>query len=422
MKCSRLYLLVILFFNCCSFSSAQQWIVYRDTNSALPTNWLTEIKIDKFDNKWMLAYNTNDLIKFDGNIWTIYNHSNSGLPDTNLLAIAIDKNDNKWIATKNGLVKFDNSNWIVYNTSNSCLPINQFKDCDVDSSNNVWLATDSGIVKFDMSFNCSVYSTSNGSLQGSNQVREIKVDSRNWIWSTNPSPGGLFLNAFNGSIWQNFTSLNYGSNVFPTNLFCDSSGNIWASAGNGILKFDGTNFSVPYDTSISFFFNGIVPVYSTSNFIAAFSNTTVSLDYYDGVSWSYFNIGNSPLHGAIFNFASDQYNNLWMVGEYGLYEFNQNGIVTTFNRKETFKISTNCYPNPTSDIFFICTMSNKIFPVKMIIYDTYGREINCPYESEFKQSNEKIFKVDLRGFNTGIYVYKLFSDNFSKTGKIIFIK
>ena len=289
MRYFRLYFLVSLLFYCCSFASAQQWIVYRDTNSALPTNWLAKIKIDKFDNKWMLSYNANDLIKFDGSTWTIYNHSNSGLPDTNLLSISIDKNDNKWIATKNGLVKFDNSNWTIYNTSNSCLPINQINDCDVDSSNNVWLATDLGIIKFDTSLNCALYNSANGALAGMNSTREIKIDSRNWVWSISAAAmPWWYLNSFDGITWHNYSPVNYGNNVSLSNftLFCDSVGNVWSSSGMGILKYDGSIFSVPFDTSISVKFMSTGAVYANSNFIASAGLTFESLNYYSGGVWT----------------------------------------------------------------------------------------------------------------------------------------
>ena len=419
MKTFRNIFLLIQFLSSFSLIKAQDWIAYSDTNSGLPSNWISKIKIDKDNNKWLLNYSVNNLVKFNGTNWTVYNYTNSGLPNTNLFAIAIDKNDNKWIATRLGLVKFDGSNWTIYNSSNSCLPSDFISDCDVDTSNNVWLATDSGIVKFDISSTCTTYKMSqSNSIEG---AQVVKVDSRNWIWTlSNPFTGVKDLSAFDGSTWSNFPSTLVGPYFSPSQIYCDSVGNVWGGGGHGIFRCDGTNITIPYDTSYSNYFYAIGLVYSTNNFIAAYNLSPESFNFYNGSSWYYYISTNSPIDHYIYDITSDQCGNIWLAGETGLYEFNPSSITNCILSVAEIdnQILSKSYPNPASNKFFIETNQIKNHFYILTITDELGKVVSYDYSLIKQEGNKSTIQIDTRKFENGIYFYNLKADNIIH-GKII---
>lgn len=271
------------------------WKTYNTKNSTLPTNSLSKIRIDKFDNKWIGTL-YNGLVKFDGNTFTVYNTSNSGIPGNAINDFYFTDNI-IWVATDHGIGRFDGSSWKVYNISNSQIPSEYITALTFDHNNNLWVGTQSGLLKFDgvtfTTFNransgissdnisalavdqnnalwigswgngiCkldnltwSIYSTYNSQLSD-NYISSIKLDNTGMIWASTGSPskndlGTGGVSYFNNSTWNNINRFNSGfQGKIATDLSFDLINNIWISTDTGFLKYDGKKWNF-YTTSNS---------------------------------------------------------------------------------------------------------------------------------------------------------------------------
>ncbi|MEI6884710.1 MAG: T9SS type A sorting domain-containing protein [Bacteroidota bacterium] len=79
---------------------------YNIGNSGIPTDFMTDVAIDKFQTKWIGSYY--GLTKFNDTSWVVYNTTNSGIPTDRALKVSVDDKGNKWIGTElAGLVVFN---------------------------------------------------------------------------------------------------------------------------------------------------------------------------------------------------------------------------------------------------------------------------------------------------------------------------
>lgn len=87
---------------------------------------------------------------------------------------------------------------------------------------------------------------------------------------------------------------------------------------------------------------------------------------------------------------------------------------------ELFSLKQN-YPNPFNPITNIEISVPKASVVKLVIYDIQGREIETLINSELKPGG---YKIDWNASNypSGVYFYKLVTDEFTQTRKMILLK
>lgn len=87
---------------------------------------------------------------------------------------------------------------------------------------------------------------------------------------------------------------------------------------------------------------------------------------------------------------------------------------------EHFSLSQN-YPNPFNPNTKIKIQISKLSKVKLIVYDALGRQIETLVN---EQLNPGTYEVDFDGskYSSGIYFYKLVTDGFSDTKKMVLVK
>ena len=108
----------------------------------------------------------------------------------------------------------------------------------------------------------------------------------------------------------------------------------------------------------------------------------------------------------------------------GLYVYNPSGVVGVENIStiipENFVFLQN-YPNPfnpTTNIKFSIVNSGD---VKLVVYDIQGREVQTLVNESLKPGTyESAF--DGSALNSGVYFYKLTTDGYSETKKMLMIK
>lgn len=285
--------------------------IFYDRTGGLPDNHLKSLAKDKEGNIWVTSkyYGVG---KFDGTKWQTYKESNSGISSQQwCTAITIDEDNNKWIGCLLALNKFDGKNWQSWTTPSSELANRWLLYAlTFDNDNTLWVGAESPGFYF-------------GKFTGTGiqvfneihaQVRSIVVDKDNNKWLA--SQEGLVK--FDG---KNFTKYNKDNSDLPSNIVLDAkkdaAGNIWLTSNNYLVKYDGINFS-KYKTPM---IND--PIYC----IEVDADNTIWIGTYwegffkfkDGV-FEQIDISNSPLttNNIAFSLQVDSDDNVWFGTENSL--------------------------------------------------------------------------------------------------------
>jgi ligand-binding sensor domain-containing protein len=159
--------------------------------------------------------------------WLNYNSSNSPLPSNTITSIKIDVNGNKWIGTDKGLCKFDGTNWKIFNTENSNIPGNYINSIALDLNSNIWVST----IKYDLDTTRAIsYFDGINWNNVKNVSGMIAIDSYDNKWII--ADTGLYK--FNGNTWKKFTfkpASNMNMLTSPSNLTIDHNDAVWVAVG-----------------------------------------------------------------------------------------------------------------------------------------------------------------------------------------------
>lgn len=195
----------------------------------------------------------------------------------------------------------------------------------------------------------------------------------------------------------------------------------------GLVKYDNTNWII-YNTS-----NYSLP----SNFITCatedkygnlwFGTWDKGLVKYDGSKWTLYNTSNSQLpYNTVMTIFIDELDNKW-IGTFGggLAVFRENGVIISVENEnnmlpKNYELKQN-YPNPFNPETVIEFSIPKNTHVKLKIYDLLGREITTLIDEKLNAGN---YKKTWHAINlaSGIYFYKLQTDEYSEVKKLILQK
>jgi hypothetical protein len=424
---TRAAILLILFLPFFIYSQNPQWIVYTHQNSPLPSNIVGKIVFDKNNNIWIGTLE--GLVKIDNNWnWTIYDTLNSPIPMNGAFVQTVDSNNIIWVAftrpwgTGGGIGKYDGANWTFYNSTNSGLPQNQVSDIEVDVLNRKWITTFYGIgVYNDTSW--ILYNSSNSPLP-CNDISAITFEENiKWI---STMCGGLVK--YDGSNW---TVYNYNNSGIPSdqvrNVSIDMNNNKWVCTyAWGVGKFNSSlNQWTVYNSTNS----GLPGNYSLRS--KADKNNSIWIGTADGLAkfynnnWTVFTMSNSPLPGdAVGSIHVDNYNNKWFGVAGGVAIYNELGVVETNNGSiiipKRFNLYQN-YPNPFNPVTNIKYELNNISFIKLSVIDITGKIIKVLFEGK---QNAGLYETEFNAeyLSSGIYFYKLETEKYSETKKMILLK
>jgi len=205
--------------------------------------------------------------------WTNYKTAD-GLINDYVYAIAIDSQENTWVGTNGGVSKFDGTNWTNYTISNSGLATDRVNVIAIDKEDSKWFGTwGGGVSKFDDNVWTTYLNYTN--------VSDITFDEQKNIWfSTN---NGVVK--FDGINWSTYYPEYLGAD-FPQSIVIDKTMQVWVGTMyGGLSKFDGTNWT-KYTTANSALPNDHV----SSLVIDTVGNLWIAngagLTKYDGVNWT----------------------------------------------------------------------------------------------------------------------------------------
>lgn len=383
-------------------SQTETWEIYNTSNSDIPDDWVWGLDIDSDQNAWIgtVGYG---LAKFDGTNWTIYNASNSDLPSNTCFVTAFESNGDIWEGTMSGVSMFDGSNWT------SLLGGGDVWDIEIDSNNHKWVATlGSGLAVYN-NISWTYYSTAE---LGTDGTRSIEIDDFGikWIGTDN----GLVK--YDGTNW---TIYNTSNSPIPNNsvisLEIDQDDNIWIGTGGsnntgGLAKFDRTNWTVYTDENSSLpsnYINDLMPDNDGNIWIATGGTQPGGLVKFDGdASWKIYNSSNSDIpNNRVSSIAIDSNGCIWAgtSSGVGVLCFDATEIETTHIEPRT---TVHIYPNPTKGLF---TVENEDI-CKIEILNIEGKVIKS-----YKESTT----VDLTQEPDGIYIIKVQTDEHTLTRKLI---
>lgn len=234
----------------------------------------------------------------------------------------------------------------------------------------------------------------------------------------------IYLSTNNGTSWTR-TGLNLGTtnaHVFSlttlgNNLFAGTYNNVYLSTNNG------SNWT---QTTL---FNRSVNALATigSNIIAgtqANQDSGIFLSTNNGDSWTPVNLGFNNLGGEIvmkflvtstYIFAATN----MTVWRRPLTEVNGIKVISTEIPK-SFSLDQN-YPNPFNPVTNIRFDLPKSSSVKLLVFDLLGREMSALVNGQLIAGT---YQVDWNASNypSGVYFYKLMTDNFNATKRMVLVK
>jgi photosystem II stability/assembly factor-like uncharacterized protein len=145
-----------------------------------------------------------------------------------------------------------------------------------------------------------------------------------------------------------------------------------------------------------------------------------------GLTWTFDYPGTSYYVRCIFAVSPDT---CFIAGDKGSIMVHRSGLVNietkTKNIPDKFSLSQN-YPNPfnpATTIKFDIPPSKGVrgMNVKLIIYDVLGREVATLVNEQLKPGNYEV-EWDGSNYPSGVYFYKLITNSFSETKRMVLIK
>lgn len=396
-----------------------QWIYYHPNNSGLPGNIVTEIIIDSTDAKWFAT--NNGLARLRGNTWTVWNKTNSPLRYNYIVSIAKDKCNKLWVATQDsGLYKFDGVNWTEYYNTNVGFPLKALSRVRIDEENTVWVCSKTlGIFKHVINDEWIRYHKGNSGLPH-NTVNDVKFEGHiKWIGTTS---GGVAK--YNDTAWIIYDTQNtplispfierIGIDRDKNKWFCTRFGGVakFNSSQNQWILYTSTNSGLPWNNTSCIFFD---------------ENNTKWIGISDG-GFTIFNDTNwvtalDTIYTSVSDFKKDKSNNVW-IGAAGVWVYNPNGVVSLENNNtefpKEFELSQN-FPNPFNPVTKICFSISLKQKIRLTVYNILGRSVEILLNEEKEPGKyEIVFLADY--LPSGVYFYKLETDNYSVTKKMVLIR
>jgi len=423
-----------------------KWTTYTPQNTSLmlPDNNVDHLATDPNGTIWIGTY-FSGLVKFDGTNWTNFNPNNSPLKD-NTITDLIVYNNTVWISTYvHGLYKYDGSNWVNYTAANSGI-LNDYTYCVTnDGGGNIWVgifngnASNAGVVRFNGVSTWSPYSFTD--TYNYKNVESIAKDNSGNIWC------GTNIGAykFDGSSWTSYTKENTGGGLcgnYVKTIAVDPSGNIWFGCedkdpatgywiGGGLSKFNGSswtnytpsnsNLKTGYISSIAFRNN---EVWVGTGFCGQVSDN-LGLYKFDGTTWTnYYNDNNTFPGTCVNDLVVDKNGNLWIGSYLGLtkVDFNPTDVKETEAIPTSFKLNQN-YPNPFNPETVISYQLPVRGKVRLSVADLLGREVAVLVdEVQPAGTHHSTFSTARKVLSSGVYFYKLQTENFVDVKKMMIIK
>ena len=269
----------------------------------------------------------------------------------------------------------------------------------------------------------SICKTING---GTNWILQFSTLGMNSIYCIDANSaitvgaGGIILRTFNGG--TNWISQNSGTTQTLSSVYFSNSNVGWVVGSNLILKTinGGTNW-ISQNSGVTNSLTSIFFVNANIGWIVGYGGIILKT-INGGTNWISQNSGTfRALRSVFFTDA----NTGWAVGDWGTILKTVTGGVTniyTSSNQTPYQYSLyNNYPNPFNPSTKIKFDIPKSSYVKLIVYDILGREIQTLVNEKLDVGSYEV-DLDATGYTSGVYFYKLETDEFVDVKKMVLMK
>ncbi len=395
----------------------QYWNSYSGTSdNELNYNYVTDLEIDKNSN--VIIGTRSDISTLNTNgTWSFTTTGATG--GAEIYSVTKDRTGKLYAGILSGLLEFNSTTPTGYTTPNPA------KDIAVDTLNNKWIPSNFSVYKYNSGvftpYNKSITPGFNGYI-----LNCVSVNSSNEVWIGTQDSG---VNVFNGATWINFNRSNYGIAGFTgtnsiSEIAFDKIGNTWLASSNGLLKYNGVNFTYYNYLNSTIPNKGIytMDVDTNNNVWCGYSN---GVYMFDGINTTVYDSTNSPLIPVTYRTLKVNKHNVVFVGGYndelagggaGLYAFYPNGITvpTKINEGTENKLGGfSVYPNPTSNNINISFKQNNLINFSIEIFNSLGEKMYLKNDVTNSET------IDLSKYMSGIYMITIKNNSGMWSQKIV---
>lgn len=367
-------------------------------------------------------YGKGILLKYDtngNNLWK-REFNNERVTGSYDKCMVMDDEANIYVSDKDfSVTKFDSSGNVVWNASIDSSDINKVSQSDitVDKKGNIYLAgreyNDSNssffVVKYNNYGTVCWEKTFGNDIYYYYRAKGVAVDSLCNVYVS----GYVFADFAHD---DKFITIKY-----------DSSGNeLWVEKCDGPVNTWGSIWNIGLDKLNNLNIVGQVSKYDTDNSDLAFlqydsNGSLIFTDYYSE---------NGRNEEAV-DLAIDKKNNIYIIGE-SRNDHAQKVILLKYNIKPvSIRFIKNLlpdnttlyqnYPNPFNSKTVISFKLPKTMNIRLKVYDLLGREIKTLIDNR-KQAGEYKVVLNAENLASGIYIYRLITDEFTLSRKLVLIK
>jgi len=249
----------------------------------------------------------------------------------------------------------------------------------------------------------------------------ISVLSNGYGWIAGGAPTEMIKNTINYGV--SWTYQNPGFSGGLNGVYALNSNTVFVCGHFGVIRRTtngGTNW-VKLDSLTSRSLKAVYfPDVNTGTVVGDFGTILHTIN--SGNNWS---IQTSSTTNALYGISFINSNTGWAVGNNGTVIKTINGGVTFINPISTeipnqFSLFQN-YPNPFNPATKIKFALPKSSYAKLIVYDALGREVETIVNEQLKPGNYET-EWDAAKYPSGVYFYKLITEEFTQTKKMLLIK
>jgi len=402
------------------------WTRYKRENGYLPNNSVNNVVFDEDGAVWFSVYKkaaTRGLIcglyRFNGDSYDSYSpYHTVGPLDPTVLKVTVGKDTTVYFLGDSGISYFDGAHVAPFYTEADFKDVWYYElDGVVDTNGTTWYGGPQGLRSFDGE--TWIEYAPDESLKGK-RILSFAVDKNNVVWIATDM--GAF--SYNGENWVHHNADNGFTDEGVRCLITGPDGNIWSGTNEGVWKYENNTWTF-LDPKYADFSRGVrAMTFDASGVLWAAYNMSGMLKF-NGEQWEEY-IGDPIKRPQVYDMAVDHNGDIW----YGTYNFGavridgeENGTTSVSDTQvsdDIFDI-TGTYPNPFNSVTtlsFTLPVSGK---ASLIIYSITGQEVTRLIDG-YMIAGRHSAAFDCAHLSSGVYIYSLTMDGFSKNGKMTLVR
>ena len=437
---SKMYILILLVFFGLDYICAQTWESFTAENSGLPDNMVSSITISADGTVWFAT--DNGLASYKEGTWKSFKTEN-GLSSNKLNSVAfLPVNSQKlWVASDLGAAVFnaESNNDItdpqyITKTADNIVS-DSITAMDIDGSSSNWIGTEKGL---SVITNSGLYNFTEKNGFKHSKINALKVLTTNWVHIATEG-GGVSRLKYNGVDGiTSATQIETAWSALPSDtvlaVYVTDDTLYWYGTTAGVATFHGEDSKVHivdgvptnwwiYNTFTSDIINDYVQAITRDNGRNMWFGTKDGLSRLssDKSTWQSFSESDGLISNNILDLKVDTNNDLWIATDKGVSHVTDLPTSVQSDGAINYKFELANYPNPFNPETKIDYTIPKASRVKVEVFDILGRRVNTLVD---KKQNAGRYQVMFNANNipSGIYIYRLTTEQSSMTKKMVLLK